>query len=113
MKPLSARTALTRLSLISLAAMACAAQAQAPAAPVTAEQRSTLADQQAIALTIYNDDLALVKDTRQLALPRGGEFDARRARVRIAGARPRPRGGLSRARLGGLVRRIGDGCLAH
>ncbi len=35
------------------------------------EQRSTLADQSAIAVTIYNEDLALVKDRRRLELPAG------------------------------------------
>lgn len=32
---------------------------------------STAADQSALALTIYNDNLALVRDTRQIALPKG------------------------------------------
>jgi len=36
-----------------------------------AEQRSTLADQQGVAITIYNSDLALVKDQRQLTLRPG------------------------------------------
>jgi hypothetical protein len=35
------------------------------------EKRSTLEDQQAVAVTIYNEDLALVKDTRALALGAG------------------------------------------
>ncbi|MGB5831959.1 MAG: DUF4139 domain-containing protein [Thiohalocapsa sp.] len=36
-----------------------------------AELRSTLDDQQSVAVTIYNDDLALVKDRRLLKLPAG------------------------------------------
>ena len=35
------------------------------------EQRSTLDDQTAVAVTIYNEDLALVKDRRRLELPAG------------------------------------------
>ncbi|MGB4335395.1 MAG: DUF4139 domain-containing protein [Chromatiaceae bacterium] len=36
------------------------------------ENRSTLDDQTAVAVTIYNEDLALVKDRRRLELPIGG-----------------------------------------
>ena len=36
------------------------------------ERRSTLDDQTAVAVTIYNQDLALVKDRRRLELPVGG-----------------------------------------
>lgn len=35
------------------------------------ELKSTAADQQSVALTVYNHDLALVKDTRKLRLPQG------------------------------------------
>ena len=35
------------------------------------ELRITAADQQALSLTVYNSDLALVRDTRQLSLPAG------------------------------------------
>jgi len=35
------------------------------------ELRTTLGDQQSVAVTIYNDDLALVKDRRALSLPAG------------------------------------------
>jgi hypothetical protein len=35
------------------------------------ELRTTLGDQQSLAVTIYNDDLALVKDRRALSLPAG------------------------------------------
>jgi hypothetical protein len=37
----------------------------------TEEQRSTLADQQGVAVTIYNDNLALIKDQRKLQLKQG------------------------------------------
>ncbi|MBE7420032.1 MAG: DUF4139 domain-containing protein [Ideonella sp.] len=57
-------------------ALACAAAAaQPPAAPRTAEapeRRSSLDDQQAVAVTIYNDDLALVKEQRKVGLDAGG-----------------------------------------
>jgi hypothetical protein len=35
------------------------------------EQRTTLADQSSVAVTIYNNDLALIKDQRQLTLKKG------------------------------------------
>lgn len=35
------------------------------------ERTSTLADQQAVSVTIYNDNLALVRDERRLSLPKG------------------------------------------
>ncbi|GAA0767090.1 DUF4139 domain-containing protein [Ideonella azotifigens] len=80
-------TRLNQFALAAISAIAFAAQAQAPAPALAGiEQRSTLADQQAIALTIYNDDLALVKDRRQLALPRG----VSRLALRDVGARMRP-----------------------
>ncbi len=37
----------------------------------TEEQRSTLADQQEVAVTIYNENLALIKDQRKVQLKRG------------------------------------------
>ncbi len=37
------------------------------------ERTSTLADQQAVSLTIYNDNLALVRDERRILLPKGVE----------------------------------------
>ncbi|HJS37212.1 MAG TPA: DUF4139 domain-containing protein [Burkholderiales bacterium] len=51
----------------ALAAAFCALSAHA-AVP---ERPSTLADQQSVAVTIYNENLALVKDVRQIALERG------------------------------------------
>jgi hypothetical protein len=51
------------LLLLTLAAGAVHAQSD--------EQRSTLADQQGVAITIYNDNLALIKDQRKLQLKPG------------------------------------------
>lgn len=80
------RTA-ARLAPLSLAlALASAfAQTTTPSAP-PAEQRSTLQDQQSVAVTIYNDDLALVKDTRRLMLVPG----LQRIALRDVSARIRP-----------------------
>ncbi len=39
--------------------------------PVAREQRSMLEDQTAVAVTIYNDDLALIRDSRRVELPAG------------------------------------------
>ncbi len=50
------------------------------------EQRTTLADQTALAVTIYNQDLALVKDRRKLSLPAGES----RLAIRDVSARIRP-----------------------
>src|SRR5436190_15617023 len=55
----------TQLAVAALATLLSAAQAQ----PV--ERRSTLEDQQLVAVTIYNADLALVKDARRLTLEHG------------------------------------------
>jgi hypothetical protein len=52
----------------------------------TAEQQSTLADQQSVAVTIYNENLALVKDTRKLQLKAGTQALA----FRDVSARMRP-----------------------
>lgn len=53
----------------------CVAMAMAVLGPSVhaqaAEQRSTLADQREVAVTIYNDNLALVKDQRHLQLEAG------------------------------------------
>ncbi len=42
------------------------------------ERRSTLQDQQSVAVTIYNEDLALIKDTRKISLERGINYLALR-----------------------------------
>jgi hypothetical protein len=43
----------------------------AAAAAQTGERISTLADQRGVGITIYNDDLALVRDRRRLTIPAG------------------------------------------
>jgi hypothetical protein len=58
-------TPIARYTLATLALSLQVAYAQAP------EQRSTLADQQEVAVTIYNDNLALVKDLRRVQLGNG------------------------------------------
>ncbi len=60
-------TASRALGAFALAALA-AASAQSAVPP---ERRSTLADQRGVAVTIYNENLALVKDTRRVALDAG------------------------------------------
>lgn len=81
-----------RFTPVALAlAMACAAMsASAPSraadnAPAP-ERRVTLNDQQSIAITIYNEDLALVKDARSVNLDAG----ANRLALRDVSARMRP-----------------------
>jgi hypothetical protein len=61
------------------------------------ELRSTLADQQSVAVTIYNNDLALVKDRRLVRLPDGPVALA----LRDVSARIRPETALLRAADGG------------
>ena len=58
-----------------------------------AEIASTLADQQEVAVTIYNDDLALVRDRRQVTLPQG-ELELA---LREVSARMRPETALLRS----------------
>ena len=74
-----------------LAAPAIAQQAVAPTAPSSiaaqsAERRSTLEDQQSVAVTIYNEDLALVKEARRVVLDAGRN----RLALRDVSARMRP-----------------------
>jgi len=59
----------------------------------TEEQRSTLADQQEVAVTIYNENLALIKDQRKLQLKRGASSLA----FRDVSARMRPETALMRS----------------
>jgi len=80
-RPLSSRVHVSRLasSCLALSMLAIAlpgaradeARADPAASAAAAEQRSTLDDQQAVAVTIYNGGLALVKDTRSVELHRG------------------------------------------
>jgi hypothetical protein len=53
------------------AAVAAALCALASAHAAVQERASTLADQQSVAVTIYNENLALVKDTRRVQLDQG------------------------------------------
>jgi len=73
----------------ALAAAFCALSAHA-AVP---EKPSTLADQQSVAVTIYNENLALVKDVRQIALERG----LNRLALREVSAQMRPETALLRS----------------
>ena len=58
--------------LKKLCAAVAAAMLVVPVSQATvAEKASTLADQRSVAVTIYNENLALIKDTRQLALDQG------------------------------------------
>jgi len=76
-------------------------QATKTAAVVT-EQRSTLADQTAVAVTIYNDNLALIRDSRRVDLPAGRTALA----FRDVSARIRPETALLRATEGPAPRVI-------
>ncbi|MES2952623.1 MAG: DUF4139 domain-containing protein [Pseudomonadota bacterium] len=80
-------TALFTLTLVAGASTQAVAQ--------TDEQRSTLADQQEVAVTIYNENLALVKDQRKLQLRRGASSLA----FRDVSARMRPETALLRSTL--------------
>src|SRR5688572_30149374 len=71
-----------RLAILC-SAVAAAFSAGAQSAP---EATSTLADQQSVAVTIYNENLALIKDTRRLQL-RAGE---NRIALREVSGRMRP-----------------------
>ena len=53
------------LSTLTIALLGCLTSAHAQ------ELRATLEDQKEVAVTIYNDNLALVKDMRRLTLPTG------------------------------------------
>jgi hypothetical protein len=53
------------------AALAAALWALSAAHAAVPEKPSTLADQQSVAVTIYNENLALVKDTRRVTLDMG------------------------------------------
>ncbi len=70
-----------RLALaVAITLQTMSAQAQAP------ERRSTIDDQSAVAVTIYNDDLALVKESRHVSLDAGLQTLA----LRDVSARMRP-----------------------
>jgi hypothetical protein len=82
-------------SYIAAAALAAllAAAGSAAQTPPPAERRSTLKDQQSVAVTIYNEDLALVKEVRSLAFDAG----ANRVALRDVSARMRPETALLRS----------------
>jgi len=67
--------------------------AMAQAVAQNEEQRSTLDDQHEVAVTIYNENLALIKDQRKLQLPRGASALA----FRDVSARMRPETALLRS----------------
>ncbi len=62
---------LATLSIFSIASLPLHAIALENNAEIHKEVVSTLQDQQAVAVTIYNNDLALVKDQRKLILKTG------------------------------------------
>lgn len=74
-------------TLAAIALLVQGASAQTP------EQRSTLADQREVAVTIYNDNLALVKDQRRIQLKTGSSALA----FRDVSARMRPETALLRS----------------
>jgi hypothetical protein len=80
----------THAALATACALAIASPAsdaqQPPAASALGERRSMLQDQQAVALTIYNEELALVKDTRKVTL----DIGLNRVALRDVSARMRP-----------------------
>src|SRR3954468_20530652 len=53
------------------AAVAAAMSVNCVTQAAVTEKPSTLADQQSVAVTIYNENLALIKDTRRIALDMG------------------------------------------
>jgi hypothetical protein len=75
------------------AAVAAALLAAGAASAAVAEKPSTLADQQSVAVTIYNENLALVKDVRRIALERGRS----RLALREVSAQMRPETALLRS----------------
>ena len=90
--PLSAKSPIAgaAFALLAYVASACAQQAAdtppAERAAIAPERRSTLDDQQSVAVTIYNEDLALVKDARKVLLDSG----ANRLALRDVSGRMRP-----------------------
>jgi hypothetical protein len=74
----------TRHSIIVAALLIAAGTS--PQSAAAAERRSTLDDQRSVAVTIYNDELALIKDVRQVVLDAG----VGRLALRDVSARMRP-----------------------
>ncbi len=74
--------------------VACAVAALAlPAGADPVERVSTLADERSVSVTIYNEDLALVREERRLTLPRGES----RIALRDVSARIQPETALFRS----------------
>ncbi len=67
----SAASASSRRSLLALALLASTMFVAPALAQTLEEKRVTLADQSAVAVTIYNENLALVRDARRIALGQG------------------------------------------
>jgi hypothetical protein len=74
------------IALLTLMLSGACASAESPTATPKPERRSTLDDQQSVAITIYNQDLALVKDARKVTLDDG----TNRVALRDVSARMRP-----------------------
>jgi hypothetical protein len=87
--PCRSRIAIAAATLVLVTSHALAQKA--PSAPT--ERRSTLDDQQSVAVTIYNEDLALVKEVRNIALDAG----TNRIALRDVSARMRPETALVRS----------------
>jgi hypothetical protein len=79
-----------KLHLVMTVIIACAVSGPAVAAD---ELRSTLADQQSVAVTIYNQDLALIKEVRSVTLKSGVNHLA----MREVSGRMRPETALLRS----------------
>jgi hypothetical protein len=75
------------------AAVAAALYALSPAHAAVTEKPSTLADQQSVAVTIYNENLALIKDVRRIAIDSGHN----RLALREVSAQMRPETALLRS----------------
>jgi len=75
------------------AAVAAALCALSPAHAAVTEKPSTLADQQSVAVTIYNENLALIKDVRRIAMVSGHN----RLALREVSAQMRPETALLRS----------------
>jgi hypothetical protein len=86
--PIFSKEALVTLKNTPIVLALCVLATQVALAQVAnpQEARSTLADQQEVAVTIYNDNLALVKDQRKVQLQRGAQSLA----FRDVSARMRP-----------------------
>lgn len=74
------------MSRILLSLLCLALLSPLPLRAEVEEQRSTLADQQEVAVTIYNENLALIRDQRKVTLRAGENLLA--LREVSAGMRP-------------------------